>query len=78
MSTLTVEVKEAQDRLHDLLARVAEGNEVILTEDERPFARISPIPRPAGTRVADLHPGAFQPRDDFDLPLPAGLWLGER
>ena len=77
MSALTVEVKEAQDRLHELLAKVAEGNEVILTEDDRPFARISPIPRPAGPRIPDLHPGAFQPSDDFDAPLPDEFWLGE-
>jgi antitoxin (DNA-binding transcriptional repressor) of toxin-antitoxin stability system len=77
MSALTVEVKEAQDRLHELLARVAEGTEVILTEDDRPFARISPIPSPAATRIPDLHPGAFQPSDDFDAPLPDEFWLGE-
>ena len=77
MSTLTVEVKEAQDRLHELLARVAEGTEIILTDRDQPFARISPISSPAAPRTPDLHPGAFQPSDDFDAPLPDGFWLGE-
>jgi prevent-host-death family protein len=76
-SALTVEINEAQDRLQELLARVAEGTEIILTDRDQPFARISPIPRPTAPRMPDLHPGAFQPSDDFDAPLPDGFWLGE-
>ena len=76
-SALTVELKEAQARLHELLARVAEGTEIILTDRDQPFARISPIPSLAAPRMPDLHPGAFQPRDDFDAPLPDGFWLGQ-
>jgi antitoxin (DNA-binding transcriptional repressor) of toxin-antitoxin stability system len=77
MSDLTIEIKEAQDRLHELLARVAEGSEIILTDGDRPFARISPILSPTAPRISDLHPGAFQPSDDFDSPLPDEFWLGE-
>jgi antitoxin (DNA-binding transcriptional repressor) of toxin-antitoxin stability system len=78
ISTLTVERTEAQGRLHELLARVAEGTEVILTDRDQPFARISPIPSPAAPRIPDLHPGAFQPSDDFDAPLPDEFWLDEK
>jgi antitoxin (DNA-binding transcriptional repressor) of toxin-antitoxin stability system len=77
MSDLTIEVKEAQDRLYELLAKVAEGSEIILTDRDRPLARISPIPSPTAPRTPDLHPGAFQPSDDFDAPLPDEFWLGE-
>ncbi|MEO8612549.1 MAG: hypothetical protein ABI690_31930 [Chloroflexota bacterium] len=28
-------------------------------------------------RILGLHPGAFQPTDDFDDPLPDEFWLGE-
>jgi antitoxin (DNA-binding transcriptional repressor) of toxin-antitoxin stability system len=77
ISTLMVERTEAQERIHELLARVAEGTEVILTDRDQPFARISPIPSPAASRTPDLHPGAFQPSDDFDAPLPDEFWLGE-
>lgn len=76
-SALTVELHEAQARLHELLARVAEGTEIILVDRDRPFARISPIPDPITPRTPDLHPGAFQPSDDFGSPLPDGFWLGE-
>src|SRR5437870_9704230 len=70
ISTLTVDVAEAQGRLRELLDRVAEGSEVILTDRDQPLARISPISSPVGPRTPDLHPGAFQPTDDFDAPLP--------
>ena len=77
MSELTIEVKEAENRLSELLAKVAEGTEIILTDGERPFARISPIPGYTAPRIPDLHPGAFQPSDDFDAPLPDEFWLGQ-
>jgi hypothetical protein len=28
-------------------------------------------------RILGMHPGAFQPADDFDDPLPDEFWLGE-
>jgi hypothetical protein len=33
--------------------------------------------KPKKPRVLGLHPGAFQPSDDFDDPLPDEFWLGE-
>ena len=33
--------------------------------------------KPKKPRKLDLHPGAFQPTDDFDDPLPDEFWLGE-
>ena len=30
IAALTIEINEAQDRLHELLAKVAEGTEIIL------------------------------------------------
>jgi len=33
--------------------------------------------KPKKPRVLGLHPGAFQPADDFDDPLPDEFWLGE-
>jgi antitoxin (DNA-binding transcriptional repressor) of toxin-antitoxin stability system len=77
MSTLTVGIDEVQHRLQELLAKVAEGTEVILTDKDQPFARISPILNQAALRTPDLHPGAFQPSDDFDAPLPDEFWLGK-
>jgi antitoxin (DNA-binding transcriptional repressor) of toxin-antitoxin stability system len=78
ISALSIEVQEAQHRLYELLAKVAEGTEIILTDQDRPFARISPIPCSTVPRVPDLHAGAFQPNDDFDAPLPDEFWLGEQ
>lgn len=33
--------------------------------------------KPKKPRILGLHPGAFQPSDDFDDPLPDEFWLGE-
>jgi len=76
MLTKTVDVSEAQKRLMELLSLVSEGSEVILTESNKPFARLVPIASPTGPRVAGLHTGSIWIRDDFDEPLPDDLWMG--
>jgi antitoxin (DNA-binding transcriptional repressor) of toxin-antitoxin stability system len=69
MPAKTVDVREAQTRLTELLSLVAEGTEVILTQGDTPLARILPITPPDSPRVAGLHPGAIWTSDDFDEPL---------
>ena len=39
--------------------------------------RLRRPPAVAGERIANLHPGAFQPTADFDAPLPDEFWLGK-
>jgi hypothetical protein len=43
-----------------------------VTEDGVPRARLLPLQalQPVASRVPGLHPGAIQPADDFDEPLP--------
>ena len=63
ISTLTVDVAEAQGRLRELLDRVAEGSEVILTDRDQPLARISPISSPVGPpREARQVQGSHDPQ----------------
>ena len=40
-------------------------------------ARLSEKTKLAGKRIAELHPGAFQPAADFDAPLGDDFWLGK-
>ena len=40
-------------------------------------ARLGRPPAGTGERIANLHPGAFQPTADFDAPLPDEFWLGK-
>ncbi len=76
MFTKTVDVSEAQKRLMELLSLVSEGSEVILTESNKPLARLVPIASPTAPRVAGLHIGSIWISDDFDEPLPEDLWMG--
>ncbi len=69
MKTETVDLGEAQAHLKELVQRAISGVEVVLSEDDKPVARIVPLKR----RIADLHPGAIWTSDDFDDPLPEDL-----
>ncbi len=78
MNTTIIDVRDPQTQLSQLLALVAEGNEVILTDGVKTLARIVPAggeqERPQ--RVPDLFPGAIWTSEDFDEPLPDEFWLG--
>ncbi len=76
MRTITVELKEFETRLRELLALAEGGAEVVITQMNVPRARLVPLPGPTEPRTPGLHPGAFQPADDFDAPLPEQFWLG--
>jgi prevent-host-death family protein len=75
MQTKTVDVREAQTRLAELLSLVTAGTEIILTAGSTPVARIVPMAGVA-SRVAGLHPGAIWTSEDFDEPLPEEFWTG--
>ena len=62
----TVDVREAQISLKELLPLVIAGTEIILAEDSTPIARLVPIALPAIPRVAGLHTGAIWISDDFN------------
>ena len=78
MQTTTMEIDEAQSHFAELLKLVTEGAEVLLTDQQQPVVRLSPIPKNGVyKRIAGLHLGAMQISDDFDAPLPDEFWLGE-
>lgn len=65
--------------LERLLALVQGGAEVVITQDQTPLARITPVeasPRRLQKRILGAHPGAWM-SDDFDDPLPDSFWLGD-
>ena len=74
MLTKTVDVREIQTNLQDLLSLVREGAKVILTEGGTPLARLAPIALSTTPRVAGLHAGAIWTSEDFDEPLPEEFW----
>jgi antitoxin (DNA-binding transcriptional repressor) of toxin-antitoxin stability system len=76
MSAKTIELSIAQARLAELVVAAARGEEVILTEDHLPRARLVALVQAASPRVAGLHRGSMTASEDFDRPLPDELWAG--
>ena len=76
MLTKTIDMREAQMNLNELVSLVSEGIEVIFTEDSKPIARVLPIMERITSRIAGLHTGAIWTSNDFDEPLPEEFWVG--
>lgn len=77
--TRSVSIDEAQEILQDLLVQALAGDEVIITEDGKPVARLVPVPVAAANkkRVAGLNRGTIWASEDFDQTLPDEFWLGQ-
>jgi antitoxin (DNA-binding transcriptional repressor) of toxin-antitoxin stability system len=67
----TITIQEAQANLRDLIHALPPGGEVLITEDDRPIARLSlpaessKLPRQPGTMKGSV----LYMAPDFDAPL---------
>lgn len=77
MSTMTVDVKDAEMQLSKLLALALAGQKVVISENQESVVQLVPIRKTQKRRIAGLHRGAMRMRDDFNDPLPDDFWLGE-
>lgn len=68
--TRLVDIEDAPAIFDELLAHVAQGEEVHLTRVGNPIARLMPI---APRRQFGLDRGVFEVPDDIDAPLPDDL-----
>jgi prevent-host-death family protein len=68
-----VNVHEAKTHLSRLLARVAAGEQVVISRAGRPVARLVPIDRSPAPRVPGADRGKVFIARDFDAPLPDEL-----
>ena len=68
-----VNVHEAKTHLSRLLARVAAGEEIIISKAGKPVARLVPFRKPKKKRVPGLDRGRVWIAEDFDGPLPAKI-----
>ena len=75
--TKTVDVRDAQAKLPELLSLALKGDDVIFLEGDKPVARLTRIWQTGQRRVPDLNKGEVWMSDDFDEPLPDDFWLGE-
>jgi len=60
--------------LNDLVDIARKEAGVVLMQAGHPVAHVLPVPQSPSTRIAPLHPGAFEVREDFDNPLPDDFW----
>jgi antitoxin (DNA-binding transcriptional repressor) of toxin-antitoxin stability system len=72
----TIELLNPPPSLEAVLALAVKEAGVVLTKSGQPVAHVIPIAQPATKRIAPLHPGAIEAREDFDAPLPNEFWLG--
>ena len=75
MASLTIDVNDLPARYAEAVARAEQGDEVIVTADGPPPARLVPVPTPLRPRILGLHPGSMIAAPDFDDPLPDEFWL---
>lgn len=64
---------EAKTHLSRLLARVAAGEEVLISRAGKPVAKLVPAVRSRSKRVPGRDKGRGWIADDFDAPLPKDL-----
>jgi len=68
----TVSIQEAQVKLSELIHRLTPGEEVVITENNRPVARLVPParqPQRQPRRPGTLRGSVLHVAPDFDAPL---------
>jgi len=68
-----VNVHQAKTHLSRLLARVAAGEEIIISKAGKPVARLVPFRGSPKERVPGMDRGKVWIAEDFDAPLPAEI-----
>jgi len=67
---LTVNTHEAKTHLSRLLARVANGEEIIIARSGKAIAKLVPVKQKTPKRVPGMDQGKAWIAEDFDAPLP--------
>lgn len=66
---IEVNIHEAKTHLSRLIAKVIEGEEVIIARSGEPVAKIIPIERTGTKRILGQDAGRVEIADDFDAPV---------
>jgi prevent-host-death family protein len=68
---MTITLQEAQATLGDLIHRLTPGEELVITENDRPVARLVPVPPepPKKQRQLGTMRGTVLSMEHFDDPL---------
>ncbi|MEK7676606.1 MAG: toxin-antitoxin (TA) system antitoxin [Verrucomicrobiota bacterium] len=73
----TIDLTNQEPSLEELLALARTQAGILLTKHGQPVAQVLPMPAKPRQRVAPLHPGAWEVREDFDEPLTEEFLLGQ-
>jgi prevent-host-death family protein len=65
-----VEVRDAEGQLAKLIERAGRGEDIVLSLDGQPVARIAPLEDSAGERLLGLDRGSVVVPPEFFDPLP--------
>ena len=68
---MEVSVYAAKTHLSRLLDRAAKGEEIVITRNRRPVAKLVPIGAARGARRLGALRGRIRVAKDFDAPLPS-------
>jgi prevent-host-death family protein len=70
---MTVSVNDAQSRLMELIQQVSSGEEIVLTENDQPVARlvapVTPDTPPKSRQLGTMKGTILYMAPDFDAPL---------
>jgi prevent-host-death family protein len=72
----TVNIHEAKTHLSRLIARIVQGEEIIIAKAGKPVARLVRYTADRAPRVGGQWKGLVHIHDDFDAPLPPEMNAG--
>ncbi len=64
-----VSLTEAQAKLPEIIGNLDPGEEVVITQDQRPVARLLPVPSQAPRKLGTMRGTVTYMAPDFDAPL---------
>lgn len=65
----TVSIEQLQKNITELIAEVSQGEHVLITKDNKPFAEVVPVAPSKAHPVFGSHRGQIHMAEDFDAPL---------
>ena len=77
MKSKTITIQDAQQKLVEFLRFASKGNEVIILDNNRPLAKLTPIFPTETSRIPGLSRGKIWMSEDFNEPLPEDFWTGQ-
>ncbi len=75
MATKTISVSDIPSQLPKILSMISEGNIVLISENNKPLAKIVPVAEKTAKRTAGLNKGKIWVSDDFDDSLSDDFWM---